>query len=118
MVAALPPAVGPRELVLAQDAVRQVHASPALIDYVQALAEYTRTSDHWQSGLSPRAALALLSMARAWAWLAGRDHVLPEDVQAVLGPVAGHRLRPRDDAAARRPAGSVAEQLIEAVPLP
>jgi MoxR-like ATPase len=64
--------------------VRAVHASPALIDYVQALAAHTRTAPRWQAGLSPRACLALLAVARAWALLDGRDHVLPEDVQAVL----------------------------------
>ena len=64
-----------------------------------------------------RACLALLAVARAWALLDGRDHVLPEDVQAVLPGVVGHRLRPADEAA-RSDAETIAATLIEAVPLP
>ena len=70
-----------------------MHAAPALLDYVQAIVEHTRRSPEFTTGLSPRAALALLHAARAWALLEGRDKVLPEDVQAVLPGVAGHRLR-------------------------
>ena len=76
-----------------QSEVVSVRAAPPLIDYVQALVEATRSSPAFQHGLSPRAGLALLAAARAWAWLAGRDMVLPDDVQAVLPPVARHRLR-------------------------
>ena len=64
-----------------------------MIDYVQALVEQTRRTQAFQHGLSPRAGLALLAAARAWAWLDGRDMVLPDDVQAVLPAVARHRLR-------------------------
>nr|MBL8410745.1 AAA family ATPase [Dechloromonas sp.] len=76
-----------------QREVAAIHAAPPLIDYVQALVEATRQSPAFQHGLSPRAGLALLAAARAWAWLAGRDMVLPDDVQAVLPAVARHRLR-------------------------
>ncbi len=118
MVAALAPCIGPAELLAAQQAARQVHAAPALIDYVQALAAYTRAAPDWQAGLSPRAALGLLAVARAWAFLDGRDHVLPEDVQTVLPGVIGHRLRPTDDDRRKVGAGGTAARLIEAVPLP
>jgi MoxR-like ATPase len=64
-----------------------------LIDYVQALVEASRQTPAFQHGLSPRAGLALLAAARAWAWLAGREMVLPDDVQAVFAAVARHRLR-------------------------
>ena len=100
-----------------QQKARTVHASAALIDYVQALAAYTRTSPRWHAGLSPRACLALLAVARAWALLDGRDHVLPEDVQAVRPGVIAHRLRPTDDSS-RTDAETIAATLIEAVPLP
>jgi MoxR-like ATPase len=90
----LQPQMQPAQLLAAQQAVRQIHAAPALIDYVQALAEASRNSAWCAEGLSPRAAIALLHAARAWAMLAGRDHVLPEDVQLVLEPVCVHRLRP------------------------
>ncbi|MFA9275649.1 MAG: AAA family ATPase [Candidatus Aquirickettsiella gammari] len=82
------------ELLQAQAAVRQIHASPALIDYIQRLAQSTREAGLFAEGMSPRASIALLQAARAWAALEGRDHVLPEDVQAVLIPVIAHRLRP------------------------
>lgn len=81
------------DLCRLQSEVGQVHAAAPLIDYVQALVEASRNNPAFQHGLSPRAGLALLAAARAWAWLAGRDMVLPDDVQAVLAPVARHRLR-------------------------
>ena len=82
------------ELLTAQQALRQIHTSSALIDYVQALAHASRQNGMFAEGMSPRAALALLQAARAWAALEGRDHVIPEDVQAVLVAVVAHRLRP------------------------
>ena len=94
MLKALPAAMQPAELAAAQQALRQVHASAALIDYVLALAQASRRDGLFAEGLSPRAAIALLQAARAWAALEGRDHVVPEDVQAVLVPVCAHRLRP------------------------
>ena len=90
----LNPAMQPEELLTAQAALKQIHTSPALIDYVQALAQASRTNGMFAEGLSPRAAIALLQAARAWAAMEGRDHVLPEDIQAVLIPVTAHRLRP------------------------
>jgi MoxR-like ATPase len=94
LLKALPAAMTPAELAQAQQALRAIHAAPSLIDYVQALAAASRQNDMFAEGLSPRAAIALLQAARAWAALEGRDHVLPEDVQAVLVPVCAHRLRP------------------------
>ena len=82
------------ELTAAQAALRQIHASPGLIDYIQALAQASRQNGMFAEGMSPRAAIALLQAARAWAALEGRDHVIPEDVQAVLVAVTAHRLRP------------------------
>jgi len=92
MLAELAPAMTPQELAATQEQVRTVHAAPALIDYVQALVAFSRRDPAFDIGLSPRAGLALLQGARAWALLAGRDHVVPEDVQAVLPYIAGHRL--------------------------
>lgn len=76
-----------------QQAVKEVHVSAALLDYLQALIKFTRESDEYHMGLSPRAGLALLNAAKAWAFMQRRDVVIPEDVQAVLAPVTGHRLR-------------------------
>ncbi|GGY84557.1 AAA family ATPase [Pseudoduganella plicata] len=90
----LPAAMTPDELAAAQRGLRDIHTSGALIDYIQALAQASRQNGSFAEGLSPRAALALVQAARAWAALEGRDHVIPEDVQAVLVPVCAHRLRP------------------------
>lgn len=76
-----------------------IKASPALLDYVQALVTASRKHHDIRTGLSPRAGLALLACARAWALLGDRDFVLPEDVQAVFVGVAGHRLIPARNAA-------------------
>jgi len=113
MLAGMAPLVTPGELQAYQEAVRKVLVTNALIDYVQALVAHTREAADWQMGLSPRAALALLASARAWAWLDGRSHVVPEDIQAVLPGVAGHRLRAASDDAANS-----IERLVEAVTIP
>jgi MoxR-like ATPase len=105
----------PEQIPPLQQAVDAVHAAPALLDYVQALVEATRTSPRFIHGLSPRAALALLAVARAWAFLAGRQMVMPEDVQAVLPSVARHRLRLADGNGHAR-AEDIAN-LIRAVPV-
>lgn len=115
------PVLNAQTLSALQARAAEIHAAPALIDYVQAIARHTRQSPEYAAGLSPRAALSLLAMARAWALLAGRPHVMPEDVQAVLPGVIGHRLRPADE---RGPTGSqggaeaMAQRLLQAVPLP
>ena len=87
-------AMQPEELAAAQRALRTIHTSAALVDYVQALAQASREGGLFAEGLSPRAAIALLQAGRAWAALEGRDHAVPEDIQAVLVPVCAHRLRP------------------------
>jgi len=90
----LKPCLTPEELAMLQRQAHRVHASAALLDYVQAIVEYTRRSPDYASGLSPRASLAVLHSSRAWALMEGRAHVVPEDVQAVLPGVIGHRLIP------------------------
>ncbi len=85
--------LGPGEFAAMQQEVAAVYSSPALLDYLQALVEATRQDVRLVHGLSPRAALSLLAVARAWAFSEGRQMVLPEDVQAVLPAVARHRLR-------------------------
>jgi MoxR-like ATPase len=93
MVAKITPLMTSTQLEQLQHEVPSVHVSDALIDYVQALVHFTRDSARFEMGLSPRAGLALLRAAQAWALLEGRQLVLPEDVQAVLPSVVGHRLR-------------------------
>ena len=113
----LAPCMQPADLVALQRAAREVHASGALLDYLQALVDYSRKSPEYVNGLSPRAALALLNAARAWAMMHGRHQVLPEDVQAIVPAVVGHRLYVARDNV-RINGADVAEQLIEAVPIP
>jgi MoxR-like ATPase len=93
MLQELKSVISPEQLAALQQQVKQVHASDALIDYVQALLEFSRQSPYYLNGLSPRAGLALLNAARAWALLNGRQHVMPEDVQQILPYVAAHRLQ-------------------------
>lgn len=81
-----------------REAVGQVHASDALIGYVQALLTRSRQHAGVRVGLSPRAGLALLRAAKAHALLLGRAHVVPEDVQTLFVAVAGHRLVPEAEA--------------------
>ncbi len=83
----------PKQLANIQQQVTEVHASSALLDYLQDLIAYTRESTDYHCGLSPRAGLALLTAAKAWTYMDGRNAVLPDDIQAVLPSVAGHRLR-------------------------
>ena len=97
--------------------VAQVHVAEPLLDYVQALVQFTRDSGLFDAGLSPRAAIALLRAAQAWALLHGRAGVLPEDVQAVLRAVAGHRLQRRAAVDGGAPA-DLDQLLLGAVPLP
>lgn len=86
------PTLSHEELLTLQDGARQVSTSPALLDYVQRLLEQSRRMPGLVYGLSPRAGLGLVRAARAWALMAGRQHVLPDDVQAVFPSVAEHRL--------------------------
>ncbi|SCX93499.1 AAA family ATPase [Desulfoluna spongiiphila] len=76
--------------------IAAIHVSGAFLDYVQDLLDFTRNAPHFTHGLSPRAGLAFLHATRSWACIHGRDHVIPEDLQAVFPYIAGHRLQSRD----------------------
>ena len=105
----------PDQIAPLQQAAAAIHTAPALLDYVQAVVDATRASPRFVHGLSPRAALALLAVARAWAFLADRRMVMPEDVQAVLPGVACHRLQLADGSGHARPEDIA--QLIRAIPV-
>lgn len=92
IIAALSPCIGREELLQLFEQVRRIHASSALFDYLQALLRQSRIDSRFVNGLSPRAGLALLASAKAWAYLEKRSMVLPEDIQAVLPSVVDHRL--------------------------
>ncbi len=116
LVSEIAPAMNAASLLAAQRAVLDVHLSDAVVDYVHAILAYTRGSERFIHGLSPRAGIGLIRAARAWALLEGRDFVLPEDVQRVLPVVVPHRLIGGDD---NRVGGhaAVAEAILEAVPV-
>ncbi|MGY1743265.1 MULTISPECIES: AAA family ATPase [unclassified Blastococcus] len=101
------------------DAVGGLHVSDAVRRYVVALVEGTRRSPELRLGASPRAGVQLLRTARAAAALAGRDHVLPDDVQDLAVPVLAHRLLLSADAtAARRTGEQVVAALLRTTPVP
>jgi MoxR-like ATPase len=116
LIARIAPAMSAGDLMALQKDVPNIHASDGIIDYVQALVNHTRESAHFEQGLSPRAGLAVLRAAQAWALMAGRRMTLPEDVQAVVPAVVGHRLRPVNTGDAK--IVNPAEDLIRAVAIP
>ncbi len=117
LVAQLQPRMEGAELLALQQRVREVFVSSALLDYIQAILRHTREATRYAHGLSPRAGLALLAAARAWALIDGRNAVLPEDVQAVLPGVVSHRLQSLGERA-NQSGDALARELIEAVPIP
>ena len=117
IIAHLNPQMESSELLALQQRVKQVFASPALLDYLQAILRHTREAARYTHGLSPRAGLALLSAARAWALLDERDAVIPEDVQAVLPGVVSHRLQVAGEYQ-KQHSDTLARELIEAVAIP
>jgi MoxR-like ATPase len=98
-----------------QNSVTNIHVSDALLDYVQAIVAHTRESGMFRAGLSPRGAIALVRASQSWAMISGHSGVYPEDVQAVLHSVVGHRLEPAQDTE-MQPAG-IGESILEAVPV-
>ncbi|MFQ5469645.1 MAG: AAA family ATPase [Gammaproteobacteria bacterium] len=90
------PCISTEALICIQKTVPNIHCSDALINYIQAILSFTRSASQYHHGLSPRAGLALLRCAQAWALMDGRNHVLPEDVQTILPGVVSHRLQAAD----------------------
>jgi MoxR-like ATPase len=111
----LEPVTGVSEVLAAQAAVTSVHSSEALRRYVVAVLERTRADGRTELGASPRAGLMLLKAAKALAALEGRDHALPDDVQALAETVLSHRLLLAPDAVGVERADIVREAL-ERVP--
>jgi MoxR-like ATPase len=114
LIARTQPVLDAAQVLLLRGAVSAVHASDALVDYVQALLARSRRHAGVRVGLSPRAGIALLRAARAYALLLGRKHVLPEDVQALFAAVAAHRLAPDTDAG---DSAALAKTILHAVPV-
>ena len=111
------PALSPEAVIRLQAEVRKVHISEPLLDYAQALITRTRDRADLKLGLSPRGGQGLIRAAQAWAYIANRRAVLPEDIQAVVPSVVAHRLERRESSGS---ADSlvIAQELIQAVPVP
>jgi len=117
MLTGLKPVLDAGDLLELREAASRVRVSDALLDYLQALVTHTRESARYETGLSPRAALGLKHAAQTWALLAGRPGVLPEDLQAILPGVVGHRLRLKSGATTPS-VGQLVRELLDAVPIP
>ena len=117
MIQDLPVALTPEQLNRLQIQVERIHVADALLDYCQDILEHTRHSPDYQHGLSPRAGLAMLQCAKAWALIEGRPQVLPEDLQAILPATVGHRLQPAGEIVGEG-GGGLVDRLLEAVPIP
>ena len=111
------PCLDLKQLRALQAQVNKVHVADAILDYCQELLSFSRSSPRFNHGLSPRAGLALLRSAKAWALLSGRFQLIPEDVQAVLPATVGHRLHSSSDTGTDEGA-ALARFLIESVAIP
>ena len=87
------PLLDAQQLQMLQRQASQVTVSDAAMDYLLSLVQESRSGELTPHALSPRASRALLAVAQAWAFMAGRDYLLPDDIQSVFAPVAEHRLR-------------------------
>lgn len=117
--AGLRPVAGPGELEAARQAVRAVRVAPDITAYIVDLCRATRQSPSLLLGVSPRGATALMATSRAWAWLAGREYVIPDDVKALARPTFRHRvqLRPEAELEGASPDG-VLDGVLASVPVP
>jgi MoxR-like ATPase len=118
-LSAIRPVAGPHDLAAARKAAASVRVSPELTAYIVDLCRATRQSPSLRLGVSPRGATALLAASRAWAWLAGRDYLIPDDVKALARPTLRHRiqLRPEAELEGVTPEG-VLDGVLAAVPVP
>ncbi|PCJ44164.1 MAG: AAA family ATPase [Moraxellaceae bacterium] len=107
-------AVSLSQLVEMQKQADLIHLSDAVIDYIQRLVAFSRQPSTTHVGLSPRGTLALVAAAKAYAFVEGRAHVVPEDVQAVLAAVADHRLQGGQDVTGHA-GSSVVEKMLSEV---
>jgi MoxR-like ATPase len=110
------------QLLALQEAVEDVHADPAVVDYLMAMVRATRTDTRLRMGASPRAAIGLFRAARAYALVQGRRYVVPDDVQALVAPCLAHRMLPATvsgaSSEAQETGAAILHELIAAVPVP
>ncbi len=111
------PAMTNEELLHMQSQVEEIKVTDALLDYMQKIVAYTREHPDFDSGLSPRASLAIKRSAQAWALIEGRNAAIPEDVQAVLPGVIAHRVKLKNEVS-NKSASELAQRVIEEVDIP
>ena len=99
-------------IIKMQDEVEALHVDESIYDYIVRLCEQTRNGRYFELGLSPRGSIAIMKVARAYAYIEGRDYLIPEDIHAVFPYVAGHRLRLNANAKA---AGTTQDKAFEAI---
>jgi MoxR-like ATPase len=117
--AGISPVAGAAELAAARAAVRGIHVADEITGYIVDLCRATRQSPSLLLGVSPRGATALLATSRAWAGLAGRDYVTPDDVKALARPTFRHRVQLRPEAELEgASADGVLEAVLASVPVP
>jgi MoxR-like ATPase len=112
----LTPLTGPQELLRIQEQVEEVRVAPPLLEYVLDLADSSRTSDRLLVGISPRGSESWVKAAKAYAFLAGRDYCIPEDLQAVAEVVLGHRVLPSAEFE-KVERGTLVQEMVRSVPV-
>ena len=112
MIEQMPVVFDLKKLKLLQNQAQELHVSDALLDYIQAILQFSRNSNSFEFGLSPRGGLALLNAARAWALISRHDFVVPEHVKAVLPSVVNHRLLADGDKEAEMTAADIISQTV------
>ena len=113
----LTPVSDASQIIRMQQRVAGIHASNSIIEYVQDILQETRSNMNFRSGLSPRAGLALLKTSRSWAFLQGRDYLIPEDVQATMPYIVRHRLTLKDTLSPAEHFDKI-KHILEQVPIP
>ncbi|MBQ3065294.1 MAG: MoxR family ATPase [Clostridia bacterium] len=119
-LAELAPVCTAEDVLAAQHAVREVHLSDAVKDYIVKIADATRQSDRLRLGISPRGSLALAHVAQAYAAINGRDYVLPDDIKAVAIPTLAHRVISRSQSSLRlsQSTENIIDYLLSTIPAP
>lgn len=117
LVNQLTPVFNAKSLIAVQQQAAQLTVADALLDYVQALIEFSRQSAHLESGLSPRGGLALIAAAKAFAFMSGEDYVLPEHIKTVFPAIVNHRIDAVSDEV-RQKYSSVADFVMSSVAVP
>lgn len=106
------------ELRQMQEAYKEVYIHPELMNYMVQIVQATRTSAEIISGVSPRGTLALLKAVRAYAFIQGRDYVVPEDIKTLCGPVLAHRLVFPRGSQGRAAGVKMMEKILNKIPVP